>query len=849
MLLLNYEKNFRRQFLSLYFQVQERGQNMKEVLSFISLNNPFGYLPLEMRKLIESISSISSTKKTYFFLNDSYLKYMALVYCFTYVKKNLELNNGIDFSDLNKGQPVIYKNKSYKYVKLNEHGDVVLIGIPSRKKSIKYSQVTETIPIKYANKHVIINSSSKQGLKFKDIKEELGKIFRVKNPSKRNTQSILIVCPGELRRSLEDLQFSVGREKYFFSEICPSHYYPKYSEKSYPFKHDNNKEIPIAYFTGSLEEAVLILERYEVGELEKQLKEIVILGDKYFINSQSPYFNSLISYAEELEIPFSFYGVTSRLLEKKMLENISQHSDIYAWTPAVNNQIQKQKVKFHKVGTNSEFMESMEVLNRNIEEISQTASFWNLYRLMTNFRRLVFAQLYRNEDSKGILISQMNKIGKTLKNYRFDENEVLLNMKNLIDNRYVYNVSKVLHKLLFEHPDAVLVVEEEYINTAKSFIRDSHFVNKVVSSKMISEEDLHYDSNIVFAFIRKKYLAEWLLSGLGTNLDFIYPFFEENFLLNFLKFLQYKMKRVDDFNQIMDFKNMEPWKLSVNAHSEKQYNQSDEKIIEEVELMDFDTRLEETTINQTIEKFKTTSEFQDISADRTLVEISRIVLLESGSYILATSNSKFEFTDERNILYQKKLREIDEGDKLIAIDVPYSNELHYRTAHGIAYLLEKPYYEMTQVEKDEFMDWQWKNALREYADKYNLNIKAVYKKFENLGYKKSLGFFQNWLDQSNQTMLPRDPEFIMNIGKLTADKNIEENYLSYYRASERLKQSAQQLRISAIKRMIGMEFERAKNEFDVFNFNSEIILEISRPNSMKVERVLTNRILKAEGVI
>ena len=82
---------------------------------------------------------------------------------------------------------------------------------------------------------------------------------------------------------------------------------------------------------------------------------------------------------------------------------------------------------------------------------------------------------------------------------------------------------------------------------------------------------------------------------------------------------------------------------------------------------------------------------------------------------------------------------------------------------------------------------------------------------------------------------------------MIGDKNIEENYMSFYRASEKVKNNLRELRDQTIEGFDGMPLEQILNNAEIeFSQRRRVIglLDINYPD---VPRQFTNRIIRGES--
>lgn len=813
---------------------------MKEILSFI-VKNQSKYLPTEFKEKIKFFQSVESSFKIIFLENTIYFEYIVLMYLFEFIKKNLENYGEIDLNSIPKGTIVEINNQTYSFDGVSNN-QIVLNEIPPRKKTENYNLCKSYYSIDKAKQELIIKTgrtkkSLKDGL-FYDLAQELGAAYT----NKRVSKSILVVCKGKLRQWVEDQTFKIGNRTVYFSEICPSIYVSKYNDIPVDFKKNYSKITPISIFTGSIERAVDLLQFPDLVLKNIKISQILILGEKYLNEYQRPYFNSLKIVAKEKEIPVSIYANSYCMFDIGVEEIVLNDCDFLGMLPSELGS--QHEIFFEKIATNDDFNKAMGKLNCFIEELKKNQSFYGLLLVTYKLRNAVLHQVHRDSNSSNYLNRLYKRFEILYDRLNFIDESIKSTLKSLINNRYVYNVSKKILNILTEDSEMILVTDIEYMESARTLLAKYDLKNSIISNVSSPDKLIYPRGKFLFLYGRPKDYFKWFNSFQGEKLICLYPKYQEDSFSKLLEFITYKVRKFDKKNKIKEILSEPPHRWNLHLSTSKSLSSSLDKIEKEV----LEEEIATSSILNVNNLIYDNKNVLNKNLESTKVEIDRIILFDDDRYIFATENYECTYLDTSGKIQITKVFNLDEGDELLIITIPYSNELYYNNADDIKKLMYKPFDKMTNYEKDEIMDWEWKNELREYVKNNHFGVEDIANKFKAIGFKKSKGFFRAWIYPKYKTMLPRDEEFIRYIGIVTKNKNIENNFKSYYRASERLKGFSRDERNRVNKDVFKLGIEDAKRKFPQVNFFQEAIFKIIKVKNKVIDRNFTNRILNREDL-
>ncbi|MBO1142357.1 hypothetical protein FQS87_20950 [Enterococcus avium] len=817
---------------------------MDDIRSFIAKNYK-NYLPRKYKNRLQTFIDVDSSFNFFLVEDTQYFIYVALVYLFGMCKENFDNDLQINWKDVPVDTFFASKSNFYKYIK-TDNNFVELSDL-----SEKNGSLTNSYPIEAAKDALVIKTCRPRKKQQENDKllEQFAKELGTKKANKNFFNYILVVCSKKLREQIENTSFSISGRQTPFAELCSAVSFTKYGESYSYLKHSTGMDLPIAVFTGGLEKAVEILQNSELISNFSEISAILIMGDNYLNNYHQPEMMSVKILAEEKNIPVSIYASSNNIFKKDVGSFILRSARDTAFYGILPSELGlDKKIAFEEIFTNQDFNENMDKLNEFIEEINKIPRLYGLLIRAYKFRFSLLSRFYRNETTQSYLIKLLSELINSFKAEGFQDEGLEKALFALTKFRYPENVKKKILKLLKKDSQRILVVEEVYVDTAKSMLQDMGLANKVISTKETPDEMIYPNGKFVMQFTSSKNYFKWFCMFQGEELICLYPSYQKSYFSRLLQYVTFKVSEFDKVNKVGRFKDLsipQNWNLSLPEEVR-------EEIIALNGTKNPDSDIVEISIkdtNQLIDKINEISIEQTNDEQTNWVEIKYAVTLNEDVHIFATENFDCSYIDENDKIASKRIDHFDEEEEILNMVFPYANDLYYDSVKEIKNLHYKPYDEYTKFEKDVFLDWYWKDSLRRSVKKRGIGLNEVTNIFGELGFVRSPAFFQQWLDPNRKLMVPNDIQFIKYVGIFADDQSIKNNYESYYRSSVRLKNTSKKERSKILNDIIGMPIRQLKHEFPQISYYTETIITINKIEGKKMKRQYTNKVLKREDVL
>ncbi|MFP8917959.1 hypothetical protein ACLI5Y_14225 [Enterococcus innesii] len=817
---------------------------MDDITSFIAKNYK-NYLPRKYKARLQTFLDVDSTFNFFLVENTQYFIYVALVYLFNMCKENFENDQQINWMDVPPRTLFASNGNFYEYIKVDNNY------IELRDPSKNIGNLTNSYPIEMAKEALVIKTCKPRKKQQENDKllEQLAKELGTKRLNKNFFKYILVVCSKKIREQIENTSFYISGRPFFFAELCSAVSFTKYGEDFSYLKHSTGMDIPVAVFTGGLEKAVEILQNPDLISGFSEISSILIIGDNYLNTNQQPELMSVKILAEEKNIPVSIYASSNNIFKKDVDSFILRSAPDTAFFGILPSELGlDKKIAYEEIFTNKNFSENMDKLNKFIEEVNKLPRLYGLLNRAYKFRFFLLTRVCRNDITEDHLSGLLNDFLDYYKKEGFLDEDFEKSLIELIEFRYPENVKKKILRLLKSDSQRILVVEEVYVISAISMLQEEGLHNKVISIKEIPDEMIYPNGKFVMQYTSSKNYFKWFSMFQGEELICVYPFYQKGYLSRLLRYITYIVSRFDKRNEVDKLEGLcvpQNWKLPLPVEA----NMEGAKLND---VSDFDSDDVGISIKNTdilIDEINEMSDEQTIDAHVNWVEIKYVISLSEGAHIFATDNFDCTYLDEKEKIASKRIEDFDEEEEILDMVLPYANDLYYDNVKEIKNLLYKPYDEYTKFEKDVFIDWYWKNSLREAVEKRGIGLNEVSNIFGELGFVRSSAFFQQWLNPNCKLMVPNDIQFIKYVGIFVNDKSIKNNYKSYYRSSARLKITSKKERNKILCDIVGMPIKQVKHDFPQISYYTETIITINKVEGKRMRRQYTNKVLKREDVL
>lgn len=822
--------------------------------TLIYQNSPFGYVSGNVKKVIKDILSVENDKSfAYYYIVEDYYQTLMLYVCLKAVYENLAHSNKIKLADISLGDSLIYGGEYFTFggEAPDFKGKYILLGVGARKKG-KNSPVSRILDEEAIVNGVTIATTVKRGSRVKDTRKKLADYLGISDFSRTNSQKIIIIAELNLLKKIEQVRLMIKNETLFFGELCPAWYFPNKGEKK-RIAHDLSNNDPIVYFFSNISESL------EYIENEKLPSHIYIFGDKFEKGFKRSDFNSIIDIHNENDIQLGIFGTVPTLFESDLIEDLSLVLKKYIWTDSYMTANREDELKvsynFIPVSNNDDFQINVEKLHEFLAEMRNDSSKRYLHNLLIGFLRTVLGQTHGGESA--VFAEKMNVISEYSEKIGFHETKRLRQMlSDLSINRFGFNVSQKIKQITHSKHKIALVVYPDLLNDTIEYYAINN-INIVVlpSNAKLTEDMIYQYDHVILVNLKPADRRKWVSANVAKDYYFMFPKMHSDWLAKSLKRDERILQQVNKINELSGCmegsyyqcvqKYLQSEELIQDINGNELLDEGAEDLLEEMEDK-IESEME--VISRIVEKNSNESEYLiDKDADKNaFVTINKKILLESGDVILGTDFGR-AFVLVNGITYRKDISSINVCDEIVEFVVPYSNEIYLKRFQNDGYLF-KSYSDFNEKEKAEFLDYYWKTSLEHYRKQNMLSSEDLADLFYRAGDgERKAAFLNQWTNSSKFPLLPRDKEFIKFVGKVIGDKNIEENYMSFYRASEKVKNNLRELRDQTIEEFDGMPLEQILDNTEIeFSQRLRVIglLDINYPD---VPRQFTNRIIRGES--
>ncbi|MFC3419047.1 hypothetical protein ACFOLA_06100 [Salinicoccus hispanicus] len=811
---------------------------MEHFFSFISRIESLDYLTQNSKSKLEILFSTKSKSRTAFFIEEEkYFPYILLGESHINLQHNYASSNTFQVENIELNSPVAYKEKQYYFRGIEEteqENIVILEEVPPKRQSKKNSPVTIKIKAETANKLITPVLEVKRGGEHHNISTYLSELLGIPSNKFFVSKSLLVISTMKEISKIKDLKVDIKNKRFNFTTLSPSILLTN-NNKNYRYlgtksKRIKNSDIPSNIFTTQLVGAKFFLEDYlsnKPNKFKTDINKIVIIGNQFIQPNQSSYLYDLIVLAEEVGIPISFYGTTD-VIYKGLSQDIIKEFEVYAWTPKFISQ--PVNIKFDVINSNDSFHKSIKKINSYIKELEEQGHFYLRIRVM-ELKNLVLQQVYKDRQTLELLNSKLADLQLF---YAFDD-YISKEFYTLFENRYPYNVTKNIRKYLEKDNELVLVVPMHYKGAADQLIKAHHLKNEIIVAEDVAKIHNNSENNFLLSYLPKKDLSKWFTRFKGNHLTVLFPNVDAKNVNRFINYFNNSLNELEKNNSLnIVYPNNIKWKLDLLKEEPQEASPHYEvdNPITEPSLSFFDV----------LEEAKNNIEFKENYSSK-IVKIDRVFETENSRFLASTQKFKLFHIDDQNFIKQDMARNFEIGDNILLLDIPYSNELYYETlqkGNSDLFLSSSEYINIGNMKE---LDIEWKEQLRAYYDKHRLTPTLLANEFAKIGFFRSTGFFQSWINPDSVNLVPRDPHFIKYIGILNGNDNLVNNYMKYYKASEKLKEEFKNIRRAMIESLINNKYD--EKHLSSLNITASIhtITDIELKEDFYIDEFLSNRLI------
>ncbi|MBV7391841.1 hypothetical protein KUA55_14220 [Enterococcus sp. ALS3] len=806
---------------------------MELLEKLIFLNRPFGYISKNVKRVILDLLALEedgSSSYAYQYFNSSYYGDLAYAIGIWIAAENLSGGGKLLMDTLELGQGFQFRNKYYRYLGKDEikpeNCKVQLIyknthGFSSFPKEILENEASAVTQTK--NRKLI---SSRQ---------ELADFLEIKEFSRTNNKSIIILMERKLIDELLNTFVDLENEKYSFNQVCSSRYL-KDDMEIISLPKMNNVEKPMILFSSSARAVVEYLDEH--GDKAEQ-KKVFVIGDKWLKDSQISNLVNLEDACNEFQIRMRIYTSIPMVMKRDSLDLISSIGEEYCWLSPTDNKAYQFNYQF--IENNAAFEESIILLNEVLSKIKLDPFLKYLDKLLKTFLRMSYSLTGGNSKT---LESQLILILEYIKKKNLKEFDNLHNILGAIyENRFGYDVKKKIEQVRFKSGKCVLIVTNQMFFEISEVYRKDKQLTIIPYSDVITE-DLYnqFDQAILlspYASDRKK----WLSSYFCERVTMLIPRLQEKFLNSAFKKEKQILKRLYTLNYLSEDEVDSAYLQSINDYLTLKKNDAISK--EDVEIYE---SLDIEWDNSDSHELSMGSCTEDY--DNTIVDVESQINLESGDIIMATRYGRLFILEDDGKIKRVEASKIKVDETLVEFTIPYSDEFYrkrLKNTHDRIRNLED--LEKLQSIGDEYYDYFWKRELLTFVKNKGLSAQQLKKRFEKLGFPaKTYQFYKSWSSFETIQILPQNREFIKFVGILTGNKEIVNQYKKYVAASEAVKRKLVDAREQFIDSIEGKNFEDIIIHPVIKDFVTDKVIQIKPVSANNFPRNMTNRIIGRDTI-
>lgn len=786
---------------------------MEQSLSIIYSQRPYEYIQIDNKnRLNEIFQSIDKSQKNSLFLFEDEKIYKYIF--FYHAINNLFRNSENTRETIPVETPVSYNNIEYIYKGIDEDNLINLEEVPAKRVG-QNSPVTLKIlntPLNF--KKIILLGNSKRGRSQEIDSSLLSDFLDLSIPNIQITESILVVCNHKVIEDITSGEFTINNEEYYHSEVFPTVKLARDSMNYTYFKNKRSKNnierLPTIIFSSSLSQATMaISEDFSLSEFNTKITDVIVIGDNFLTELNLPELFDLEDITHDLDINYSVYG-SSKTTYSYQFEKLFKNLPIYSWTPPyVNN---SDVFKLDPVKSNLKFDKAIENIDNYINELRHDHNISLVFRFL-KIKSLMLKQFSVDPLNDDLLAKEISEV----KNYDIIDDSILSPLQD--QKRHFHNYSSHLLKVLKEDNDYTLLVCNEMYNQAISFLNYHQLNNECITEEEYSSRNDDLSLRIVSPYISKKFLIHIITSFKGKECRLIYPKTIKNYIEKNISYINYsthknEVNNLVDKNQLLD----NDWYFNIPKDSP--YSNLPEQSILIDKENDIFNDIEDFITSKSSELNLTDKEFKN-------EELFTLYTMESEKIFFANRNSYFYYLDSENKILRKNCSDFLEGDDLLFLSIPYTNDLLYDKKESLINIKSQTSKGIEVItEEDIILNDYWKNTFRSYSDRFKLTIGQLSDRFSRIGFIKSNAFYQAWLNSENNTIVPQDAQFIFYIGKLTDNDELVKNYKTYFEASSKIRRVLRSKRSDLSDSLLGKNYEELLKENHTFSVTHERIKHI-----------------------
>ncbi|GHP13919.1 hypothetical protein YK48G_13440 [Lentilactobacillus fungorum] len=798
-----------------------------DVKSFLIENSPFGYIPVQRKRVLDEIAALSEKSEsfTYQYLNEEYFREVIILVCLNFALKCIEEDEQLKVQKLTIGDPIEYKKQFYLFQGHNNDGNYVLKSAAKSKNPCDL-QVPLQMLERYGHK-----AKTTKKRRAKGVLDQFAKHFGMDLKGLTENKQIAIVLPKNVYTDILSSQFWVGNKRSFFGEICPSSYLTA-GGKVHTVLHSDTTETSFILFSSSINEIVNGLD-----EDNLQFEAVYVFGNKWFNDSNFSNLRSLPSLAEDFHFSIALFSSNSAIFSDDSLELIGEEKYNRNWLSEYD-----EELLVRSVHTNIEFQTCLTIVTDSWKEYKKDKILTYFAKLIWNSLRTSTSVASINSEVFDSQISKLEEYGRL--HNTLDIDELIDHLHLMLHNRFGAQMKKCLMKSIDTYSRCALVVIDDLKQEYESIFNRFNVTTFSYRDQITDDMYGRFDAIILvnpYAHEREK----WTQSFLALKVIIVTP---QDFLKPLKWSIQKEIRLIRKLN--------DKWKVKTDLHYA--YADSLSKLAAEIirgikhaQMPKVLSAKDHPDLVQEIEKDEdeilSTDEIylnkiksrvarlSDNAPDNTHVNVHKVFELTAGYELYGTDNAHLFTVTGNGTILKKRIDLISKGEQIIDFEVPYSDSLYREHFKKMSERV------VTPVNLDEKNDFRWKRSFLNYINRNGYSPAVLKRKMELEGAPThDVSYYATWSNQDKMPILPQTDLFIRYVGRLIGDEDIQNNYQAFYHSSEIVKQKLTDLRDAKLASLNNKKLAQIATQ----TFLIGKVISIREVNVPAVPRFMTNTFLK-----
>lgn len=662
--------------------------------------------------------------------------------------------------------------------------------------------------------------------KKKDFRNELAKDLGLKNFSRTDSNKIFVLLEKDVLDRIEELDLPINGKRLNFGSLFSSQILKSTGNFS-KLRHTSRIDQPFITFVTNLD----ILEEY-LADSSTVVDDLYIIGDKWWRYHYEFRRESMLELVERKNTMLHVFSTVTAMMSPSNLEALKNLDAVYAWF-FDDAFFKTLSCKTEFVPVENELLKAYQDTEFAIDQgLDDLMVIW-----LKLFRHTLFSTIIPASRSKVLqeLFDQLiNKL--ELADIQFDLQEKLqadievikqCNYPILLDNRLDYS------------PNTLIVTSKQNSSEIAKYMRLRNKSVVVLDYKEKITPNLYnqFEKLILInphAFEKRK----WLLAGLAPEIELLYP-----------EMLKEKTKRslVNDRYFINEISSLDWFKDGSSSYLTTALEHAHEEIKkaavdQEIDLEEKIEREEETEKQYYYhaESGKlvddTTEEVVDYNDNVNAIVKNELSFQNSNAVVLGTEHGQILIRNTAGRLKHVPISSVVSRDVVGYM----SNDAIVKYRKEFRKMSSDANFRAKKIAKDPIRqrDYYWKRKFLNFVSQENKNVEKLQTQFLNFGYKRSTGFFSDWMNVEKIHFVPEDLEFVKIIGQIISDSSLINEAEKYYDASKKVKE------IFLLERQEELDKVENATEDEIEFPISYLTVKNNKSVNCEVKRIQTNCLIE-----